>query len=51
VLNLGCLVFYAKKGFMGQMPDSIIYTAHSECISVDQVEISLDVEWAHAIAP
>jgi subtilase family serine protease len=30
---------------------NIIYTAHSECISFDQVEINLDVEWAHAIAP
>jgi subtilase family serine protease len=30
---------------------NIIYTAHSECITYDQVEINLDVEWAHAIAP
>jgi subtilase family serine protease len=29
----------------------ITYTAHSECIAYDQVEINLDVEWAHAIAP
>src|SRR5580658_3293311 len=30
----------------------IIYTpTHSQCISEDQVEINLDVEWAHAIAP
>ena len=30
---------------------SIIYTAPSFCISWDQVEINIDVEWAHAIAP
>ena len=30
---------------------NIIYTAHSECITFDQTEINLDVEWAHAIAP
>ena len=30
---------------------NIIYTARSECIAFDQVEINLDVEWAHAIAP
>jgi subtilase family serine protease len=30
---------------------AITYTAHSECIAYDQVEINLDVEWAHAIAP
>jgi len=30
---------------------NIIYTAPSFCISYDQVEINLDVEWAHAIAP
>lgn len=30
----------------------IIYTpTQSECIQEDQVEINLDVEWAHAIAP
>src|SRR5579862_8275998 len=30
----------------------IIYThTQSQCISEDQVEINLDVEWAHAIAP
>jgi subtilase family serine protease len=29
----------------------ITYTAHSECIAYDQVEINLDVEWAHAVAP
>jgi len=30
---------------------AITYTAPSFCISYDQVEINLDVEWAHAIAP
>ena len=30
---------------------NIIYTSPSECIAFDQVEINLDVEWAHAIAP
>src|ERR1700722_20166567 len=30
---------------------AITYTAHSDCIAYDQVEINLDVEWAHAIAP
>jgi subtilase family serine protease len=30
---------------------AITYTATSECIASDQVEINLDVEWAHAIAP
>jgi len=30
---------------------AITYTAPSECIAYDQVEINLDVEWAHAIAP
>src|SRR5271156_243911 len=30
---------------------NIIYTARSECIAFDQVEINLDVEWAHAVAP
>ncbi len=30
---------------------AITYTAPSECISYDQVEITIDVEWAHAIAP
>jgi subtilase family serine protease len=30
----------------------IIYTpTQSQCISQDQVEINLDVEWAHAVAP
>ncbi|HZW79215.1 MAG TPA: protease pro-enzyme activation domain-containing protein, partial [Candidatus Deferrimicrobiaceae bacterium] len=28
-----------------------IYTSPSGCIASDQVEINLDVEWAHAIAP
>lgn len=30
---------------------AITYTSPSECIAYDQVEINLDVEWAHAIAP
>lgn len=30
---------------------AITYTAPSLCIAYDQVEINLDVEWAHAIAP
>jgi len=30
---------------------AITYTAPSECIAYDQVEINLDVEWAHAVAP
>ena len=30
---------------------AITYTAPSACIAADQVEINLDVEWAHAIAP
>jgi subtilase family serine protease len=30
---------------------NITYTAPSKCIAFDQVEINLDVEWAHAIAP
>jgi subtilase family serine protease len=30
---------------------AITYTAPSECIAYKQVEINLDVEWAHAIAP
>jgi subtilase family serine protease len=30
---------------------SITYTAPSFCIATGQVEINLDVEWAHAIAP
>jgi subtilase family serine protease len=30
---------------------NIIYTAPSLCITLDQVEINLDVEWAHAVAP
>ncbi len=30
---------------------AITYTAPSLCIGYDQVEINLDVEWAHAIAP
>src|SRR5580693_9537736 len=30
---------------------AITYTARSECIAYDQVEINLDVEWAHVVAP
>src|ERR1700722_9149402 len=30
---------------------AITYTAPSLCIAYDQVEINIDVEWAHAIAP
>lgn len=30
---------------------AITYTAPSQCIAYDQVEINLDVEWAHAVAP
>jgi subtilase family serine protease len=30
---------------------AITYTAPSECMAYDQVEINLDVEWAHAVAP
>jgi subtilase family serine protease len=30
---------------------AITYTAPSECIAYDQVEINLDVEWAHVVAP
>lgn len=30
---------------------AITYTAPSLCISYDQTEINIDVEWAHAIAP
>jgi subtilase family serine protease len=45
--------FSAKFG-LPQLTSSnfgIIYTAPSLCIADDQVEINLDVEWAHAIAP
>jgi subtilase family serine protease len=30
---------------------NIIYTAPSLCIAPDQIEINIDVEWAHAVAP
>jgi subtilase family serine protease len=30
---------------------AITYTAPSLCIAPDQVEINIDVEWAHAVAP
>src|SRR5271156_6395380 len=45
---------FSKKFGLPQLTSSnfsIIYTAHSECMAFDQVEINLDVEWAHAIAP
>jgi subtilase family serine protease len=47
-------VFSAKFGLplLGSSNFSIIYTpTQSLCISADQVEINIDVEWAHAIAP
>jgi subtilase family serine protease len=47
-------VFSAKFGLplLDASNFSIIYTpTPSSCISEDQVEINLDVEWAHAIAP
>jgi len=30
---------------------AITYTSPSPCIAYDQVEINIDVEWAHAVAP
>jgi subtilase family serine protease len=46
---------FAKKFGLPKLNGSnfrIIYTPiPSECIQEDQVEINLDVEWAHAIAP
>jgi subtilase family serine protease len=47
-------VFSAKFGLplLTSSNFNIIYTpTQSECISADQVEINIDVEWAHAIAP
>jgi subtilase family serine protease len=47
-------VFSAKFGLpqLNSSNFSIIYTpTESQCISQDQVEINIDVEWAHAIAP
>jgi subtilase family serine protease len=47
-------VFSAKFGLplLGSSNFQIIYTpTKSSCISEDQVEINIDVEWAHAIAP
>lgn len=47
-------VFSAKFGLplLNASNFSILYTpTPSSCISEDQVEINLDVEWAHAIAP
>jgi subtilase family serine protease len=46
---------FSKKFNLPQLDSSnfqIIYTpTPSQCIEEDQVEINLDVEWAHAIAP
>jgi len=45
---------FAKKFGLPPLTSSnfaITYTAPSACIAADQVEINLDVEWAHAIAP
>ncbi len=46
---------FSKRFGLPQLNSSnfqIIYTpTSSQCISEDQVEINLDVEWAHAIAP
>jgi subtilase family serine protease len=47
-------VFSAKFGLplLNSSNFNIIYTpTQSQCISEDQVEINIDVEWAHAIAP
>jgi subtilase family serine protease len=47
-------VFSAKFGLPQLNPSNfrVIYTPTvSQCISQDQVEINIDVEWAHAIAP
>jgi subtilase family serine protease len=46
--------FSRRFGLPLLTPDNfrVIYTPpHSQCVGVDQVEINLDVEWAHAIAP
>ena len=45
---------FSKRFGLPQLTSSnfaITYTAPSLCIAYDQVEINLDVEWAHAIAP
>jgi subtilase family serine protease len=45
---------FSKKFGLPKLTSSnfaIIYTAPSECIAYDIVEINLDVEWAHAVAP
>jgi subtilase family serine protease len=45
---------FSKKFGLPKLTSSnfaITYTAPSECIAYDQVEINLDVEWAHAVAP
>src|SRR3984885_13940709 len=45
---------FSKQFGLPQLTSSnfnITYTAPSKCIAFDQVEINLDVEWAHAIAP
>ena len=45
---------FSKKFGLPKLTSSnfnIIYTSPSQCIAYDQVEINLDVEWAHAVAP
>lgn len=45
---------FSKKFGLPELTSSnfaITYTVPSECIAYDQVEINLDVEWAHAVAP
>ena len=45
---------FSKKFGLPKLTSSnfaITYTSPSTCIAYDQVEINLDVEWAHAIAP
>jgi len=47
-------VFSARFGLPALTPSNFAITyipTRSTCESVDQVEINLDVEWAHAIAP
>ncbi|MGB8012290.1 MAG: S53 family peptidase [Terriglobales bacterium] len=45
---------FSKKFGLPKLTSSnfaITYTSPSQCIAYDQVEINLDVEWAHAVAP
>jgi subtilase family serine protease len=45
---------FSKKFALPKLTSSnfaITYTAPSTCLAYDQVEINIDVEWAHAIAP